>query len=122
MGNSQYAILVSEPGPLCDGLQALLGAIPNVQPVSLNYDGSDTIAKKVEQYSPNLMLMNPSKSGERACEIVRKVKRHSPQTFCVVLTQRSQYVGGIKEAGADKVLLRGVHASKLVNMLEGALA
>ena len=121
MENSRCAILISEPGPLCDGLQALLGAIPNVQPVSLAYDGSDTLAT-IEQYHPNLMLMNPEASGERVCDIVREIKQYSPQTSCVVLTQKTQYVRGIKAAGADKVLLRGVQASKLVNMLEGMLA
>ena len=121
MLNNSRSLLVSEPGPLCSGLHAVLNAISDVTTVALKQGTSATL-DAVSSHRPALLLMNPNSSTENVCEIVKQVKRRSPKTNCVVLTKRMQNRSIIEAAGADKVLLKGTNAAQLVNVLEGMLA
>ena len=110
-------LLAVKPGPLRDGLDALLYATPGVQLVA---HANDTNAVLVfcEQHPAELIILEV-KPGDRDLLVkVPEIKALCPQAQVVALIQDEKDREHAEEAGADVMLTSGVRAAKLKEVLK----
>ena len=109
-------LLAVKPGPLRDGLDALLYAISEVQLVAHAND-TDAVLQFCQQHPADLVILE-IKPGER--EILAEVpymKALCPQGQIVSLIHEERDRGPAETAGVDIVLTIGIRASKLKQMI-----
>jgi len=109
-------LLAVKPGPLRDGLDALLYATPGVQLVA---HANDTNAVLVfcEQHPTKLIILEV-KTGDRGLLAkVPEMRALCPQGQVVALIHEEKDREAAEEAGADVVLTSGVRASKLKEVI-----
>jgi DNA-binding NarL/FixJ family response regulator len=106
------ALIVAKPGPLRDGLQALMAAMPQIEAA---YEVND-FASALEMTSaccPTLVLLDCGLNGGDTWMTVRRAKARWPQARCVFLANDVQQHQEAEAAGADAVLLKGFPAARL---------
>lgn len=114
------ALIVAKPGPLRDGIQALMIAIPQIDAV---YETSDLSSAPDIVYDrcPDLVLLDSSLDREAIRPAVRRVKAQWPQARCVFLADDVQQKREGESADADVALLKGLPATQLVAAIVGLL-
>ena len=114
------ALIVAKPGPLRDGIQALMIAIPQIDAV---YETSDLSSAPDIVYDrcPDLVLLDSSLDREAIRPAVRRVKAQWPQARCVFLADDVQQKRKGESADADVALLKGLPATQLVAAIVGLL-
>jgi len=113
-------LVIGEPGPLWDGLHALLMTIPHVETVTLIHDLPAAFDKLVDPY-PVLVLADCLRSGDRRAALAQ-IHARWPQTPCIILVNDSQQQYITDYAGADAVLFEGMPAAKLVAAIEKVMS
>lgn len=120
MAIRRSALVVARPGPLRDGLAALLWSIPLLSAVHLA-DGLPSALHLVARHQPTLVLVDAELPGGEAWALVRQVKARWPQIRCVALTDTTRSTQQAEDAGANQVLIKGYPAAKLSTVLERLL-
>jgi DNA-binding NarL/FixJ family response regulator len=115
-----HLLVIGEPGPLRDGLQALLWTIPTVKKIIWVEDLSEA-AETYMAFTPALVFVDHPVSVEESNMTLEKIHDYWPQTPCIVLVSDNQQQQAIEFSGADAVLLEGMLAAKLVATVEDAL-
>jgi hypothetical protein len=107
------ALIVAPPGPLRDGLHALVGSMPQIGTVRVVSDVEGALVCDLE-IGPRLVVLDGNLGPDRAWHLVRRAKRKWPRarTIALVATVRQQQEA--EAAGADAVLLQGLPAGRLV--------
>lgn len=118
MGTS--ALIVARPGPMRDGLHALVTAMPQIDAVKEADDISSALELAFAGW-PALVLMESTPSGKDVWITVRRVKARWPMARCIVLASNVQQHQEAEAAGADVVLLQGFPAGRLVTAIVGLL-
>ncbi len=109
-------LLVVRPGPLRDGLNALLSSMPEVQLVAQASDASAAI--DFCQGRPNEMVIMEIKPGDRGLLAkVPEMKALCPKGQVVALIHEEGDREPAKASGVDVVLTTGIRAAKLKEML-----
>lgn len=105
-------LLVVKPGPLRDGLDALLYAIPEVQLVA---HANDTDAALVfcQQHPTELMILEVRPGDRGPLAKVPDVKELCPQGQVVALIHDEEDREPTEASGVDLVLTSGLRAAKL---------
>ncbi len=112
MNDSVLALIVAHPGPVRDGLRALLTAIPRV--ASLSEIGDASLALRVvEACCPALVLISVDSLGDGVWNLLAQIKAKHPRTRSILLVDDVQQQQLAQAAGADGVLLEGDPASRL---------
>jgi DNA-binding NarL/FixJ family response regulator len=119
--NRASALIAARPGPLQDGLQALMTAIPQIEIVA-RADDASAVVRLVTEYRPSLVLLDTSLVGNEAWTMLRQIKAEWPQARCTVLADNVQQQQEATAAGADAVLLKGFPAARLVATIEKLLS
>jgi two-component system nitrate/nitrite response regulator NarL len=114
------ALIVAEPGPLRDGLRALLRATPQISAVIQVDNTSSALGAVVEHY-PALVLLDASLFDSGALSLVRMIKAEGIRSRCLVLADDVQQQQEARSVGADVALLKGFSAAKLLEMIERLL-
>ena len=96
------------------GLRALLDDAANIMVVAEASDGRDALAK-VEDKSPNVVLMDISMPLLNGLEATRLIKKKWPEVRVVMLTMHSKYEAEALRAGTDAFLVKGCPTSDLLN-------
>jgi DNA-binding NarL/FixJ family response regulator len=114
-------LVIAKPGPVREGLQAVLSAIPNMEAAESACFGP-TILDQLKSLEPDLVIMGPSLSVDEASVIVWESKKQWPGTCCIAIVNspREQYV--LEAAGADAVLIEGSPAALLSAAIKALLA
>ena len=112
---SVLALFVSNAGSLQNGLLALLTTIPQVTPMLVDEELSTTLGL-VEKHQPALAILDMSIPG--VVETIRQIKELCPQIHLIVLVNNVKGQKDAVELGADRVLLKGFPAQKLVDVIE----
>ena len=75
----------------------------------------------IETHQPELILVDLSLPDGDGTELIRRVKRHSPSTLCVVATifDNATYLFPALRAGADGYLLKSDLEEHLISALQG---
>ena len=114
------AVLVGKPGPLRDGLHALVTTIPEVEVVG---EASDAAAMQrlVAQYQPGLVLLDIGLFRDADWVMLERIKAEWPETRCLALADTGQQQREAEAVDADAVLFKGFPAAKLVETIEDLL-
>ena len=114
------AVLVGKPGPLRDGLHALVTTIPDVEVVG---EASDAVAMQrlVAQYQPGLVLLDIGLFRDADWVTLERIKAEWPETRCLALADTGQQQQEAEAVDADAVLFKGFPAAKLVETIEDLL-
>ena len=118
MGTS--ALIVARPGPMRDGLHALVSAMPQIHAVQEADDVASALKMALEG-CPALVLMESTPGGNDVWKAMRRVKARWPMAPCIFLANDVQQHQEAKAAGADVVLLEGFPAGRLVAAIVGLL-
>ena len=115
------ALIVAKPGPLRDGIQALMIAIPQIEAVYETSDLSSALDMVFDRCSALVLLDSGLYRGEIRPS-VRRVKAQWPEARCIFLADDVQQQREGESAGADAALLKGLPATQLVAAVVGLLA
>ena len=107
------ALIIARPGPLRDGLQALVDTMPLIRALNVLNDVSSALGGETGG-SPALVLLDADLSNDRVWLTVRRVKRKWPRARTIILAGSVEQQAEAEVAGADVVLLEGFPAGKLV--------
>jgi len=119
--NCVSALILSQPGPLRDGLRALLTAMSRVKIIG---EASDTASalRTIQKHRPTLVLMDADLPGDEAWNTLQAIKTDAPQVRCIVLASTVEQQRAAELAGADSAPLKGLLAEKLYATIEQLLS
>ncbi len=113
MEQALKGLIVAKPGRVCDGLQALLTAIPEIGCVE-QMDEASSVPRLITERRPDLVLLEFSLTAEELSTILKRIKAESPQTRCLVLADDAQEKRVAEASGADEILIKGFSAQRLI--------
>jgi CheY-like chemotaxis protein len=94
-------------------LRALLATRASVEVCCEAVDGQEAV-QLVEEYQPDVVLMDIQMPGCDGIQATRSIKARWPQVRVIALTARSTYQAAALSAGADLFLLKGTPTADLV--------
>ena len=105
-----------------EGLKALLSADPEFDVVGEAEDGLEAI-RCVENFTPDLVLMDLSMPRMDGLGAIKEIKKHHPETKIIALTvhKTEEYVLTTLQAGADGYVLKDATHSELVMAIKNVL-
>ncbi len=124
MGDKKRIVIAEDHTILREGLRALISADPDFEVVAEAEDGREAV-RRVEQFSPDLILMDLSMPRMTGLDAVREIKKRFPPTKVLVLTvhKSEEYILATLNAGADGYALKDSTKTELImairNVLEG---
>jgi DNA-binding NarL/FixJ family response regulator len=121
MKSHVLVLIVARPGPLRDGLRALLTTVPQIELVG-QVDNAPSALKMVAERRPAVVLLNPDLPGDEVWTVLKGIKAEGSQTRCIVLADNIQQQQVAKAAGADYALLKGFAATRLLRTIESLLS
>jgi len=113
-------LIISQPGPLRHGLQALLSSMPNVETVAVAAHARAAL-QSIRRCQPAMVLLDSSLPGEGFLPLLKQIKVRWPQLQCLVLADGTEQQRQAQTAKADGVLLKGVSATRLSAAMERLL-
>jgi DNA-binding NarL/FixJ family response regulator len=108
-------LVVISPGDLQNGILALMTTVPQLGAVLVAEDIESTL-RMVENHQPALVIMDTVST--QACEVIWKIKRQWPQIHLIALVEDIDQQKEATAASADRVLVKGFSAQKLVEIIE----
>jgi DNA-binding NarL/FixJ family response regulator len=117
-------VIVEDHRILREGLRSLLSSSPDFEVVGEAEDGREAILC-VEEYKPDLVLMDLSMPKMDGLDAIGEVKNRCPKAKLLVLTvhKAEEYIFESLKAGADGYLLKDATHEELVlaikNVLDG---
>ena len=109
-------LLAVKPGPLRDGLDALLYATPGVQLVAHANDTNASL-QFCQQHPTELIILEVKPGDQGLLVTVPEMKALCPQVQVVAMIHDEQDREPAEQAGADVVLTSTVRATKLKEVL-----
>ena len=119
--DSATVLIVAKPGPLRDGVQALLVAMPQVGIIHEIDDVSLVAAGNVDGL-PDLVLLACGVGTGVVGPAVEQAKARWPRSRYVTLVGSVEQQREAELAGVDVVVLNGLSAQKLFQAIAGALS
>ncbi|MFC1996525.1 response regulator [Chloroflexota bacterium] len=116
MNTKLVVLIVSPPGDLQIGLQALLT-------VHLDFDvlvvgESSSALKVIERQYPALVILDQDIPGNTVAKLVQNIKTSWPEIICIVLVNDDQGRQKTIDAGADLIVVKGLPGSKLIGEIK----
>lgn len=108
---------------VCDGLQAILDADPEIKVVGVAYDGAEAL-EFVPQTDPDVVLMDLKMPVMDGIQATRKIHQQYPQIKVLVLTTYSadEWVFDAIRGGAAGYLLKGTPKERVIAAVKGTAA
>ena len=122
--NVATLLLVDDQSMMLDGLEALLGTVPNLQLVGRCTNGQAAV-KTAGELKPDLVIMDVNMPGMDGIEATRRLLKASPESRVLILSMygHKEFVLEVMEAGAYGYLLKNVGKEELraaiADILEG---
>jgi len=113
------ALIVSPPGDLQIGLQALLTVHLDVDVLVVGEISS--ALKVIERQYPALIILDQDISGNKITKLVHNIKTIWPEIICFVLVNDNQGRQKIIDAGADLIVIKGLPGPKLIGEIKRLL-
>ena len=122
MEDKQRIFIAEDQTIVRDGLRALLSSNPNFEVVGEAEDGREVI-RNIEEYKPDLILMDLSMPRMNGMEAIKEVKKLLPDTKILVLTihKTEEYILTVLKAGADGYLLKNDTQEELMTAIKSVL-
>jgi DNA-binding NarL/FixJ family response regulator len=115
------ALIVARPGPLRNGLQALMTTMPQIEILAETADPS-ALLRMGAGNQPDVVLLDASLPEDQVWSALGRIKAEQSQTRSIVLVEDSQQQQKAQAAGADVVLIQGTPAGQLIAAIEGILS
>ena len=120
MMTKSYALIVTGPGSLQNGLLALMTAMPQIEVVGEADDASSAL-EIVMEHRPHLVLLDMDLPGSEPWTLLRQIKNDWPATRCIALADDVQHQQESEAAGADVALVKGFAPAQLIATIERLL-
>ena len=116
-------LICDDQAVVCEGLELILNADPEIEVVGLAYDGSEAL-EMVLGTQPDLVLMDLKMPVMNGIHATREIKKRKPEIKVLVLTTfgEDEWVFDAVRSGADGYLLKGTPREKLVAAVKGTAA
>lgn len=116
-------LICDDQAVVCEGLELILNADPEIEVVGLAYDGSEAL-EMVQDTQPDLVLMDLKMPVMNGIHATRELKKRDPEIKVLVLTTfgEDEWVFDAVRSGADGYLLKGTPREKLVAAVKGTAA
>ena len=113
-------LICDDQAVVCEGLELILNADPEIEVVGLAYDGSEALAM-ISGTQPDLVLMDLKMPVMNGIHATREIKKINPDIKVLVLTTfgEDEWVFDAVRSGADGYLLKGTPRDKLVAAVKG---
>jgi DNA-binding NarL/FixJ family response regulator len=122
MQNRASVLIVAHSAQIRDSLLVLLRAIPQIEAVHQAEDGPSALAMG-QEIQPTLVMLDDDLPDDKALQILLgQMIAMWPQARCLVLLDDEQDRRSAQEAGADVVLVKGVRAATVLEMVEHLLS
>ena len=115
------ALIATRPGPLQNGLVALMTTMPQVNAVIVAEEAASAL-RMIADHLPTLVLLEMALPGEGTATLLKQIKATWPLTRCIVLANDVRQQQEAEAAGADVVLLKGFPAARLIAAIERLLS
>ena len=115
------ALIATRPGPLQNGLVALMTTMPQVNAVIVAEEAASAL-RMIADHLPTLVLLEMALPGEGTGTLLKQIKATWPLTRCIVLANDVPQQQEAEAAGADVVLLKGFPAARLIAAIERLLS
>jgi DNA-binding NarL/FixJ family response regulator len=116
-------LICDDQAVVCEGLELILNADPEIEVVGLAYDGSEAL-EMVLGTQPDLVLMDLKMPVMNGIHATREIKKRKPEIKVLVLTTfgEDEWVFDAVRSGADGYLLKGTPRERLVAAVKGTAA
>ena len=116
-------LIVDDQQLVCEGLRAILSAVPDIEVVGVATNGSQAI-ELVERLRPDLVMMDLKMPGMNGIHATRAIRERFPAVFVLVLTtyDADEWVFDAIRAGAAGYLLKDSSRDTIVAAIRGPLA
>ncbi len=105
------ALVVARPGPVCDGLVALLGATPNVRKI-VQIAKPEDAWDFVQTICPDITIICASPFSNRLANLISQVKAFGEWPLLAIVNSEEDRQTAVAD-GADVVVMEGLPSSKL---------
>ena len=112
MSTKLLILIISPPGDLQIGLQALLTTHLDGDVLVIG-EGSSAL-KVIERHKPALVILDQDIPGNTVAMLVHNVKTSWPEIICVVLVNNDQGRQEAIDAGGDLIVVKGMPGAKLI--------
>jgi DNA-binding NarL/FixJ family response regulator len=112
LNNKLVVLIVSPPGDLQTGLQALLTTHLDVAVLAVG-DGSSAL-KVIERHNPALVILDQDIPGSTVTTLIHHIKTSQPEIICIVLVNDDQARSKIIDAGSDLIVIKGLPGAKFI--------
>ena len=108
---------------VCDGLEMILNADPEIEVTATAHDGTEAI-EKIASSKPDIVLMDLKMPGMNGIEATRIIQQKYPDIKVLVLTTfgDDEWVFDAIRSGASGYLLKGTSRHELVKAVKGTIA
>lgn len=120
MDSQTSALIIARSAQLRESLLVLLRAVPRIEEIYQADDGDSALGMS-QQIRPALVLLNHSLAQNEVKMTLEGIKSAWPQARSVVLLDDEQDRRGAEAAGADMVLVKGMLAAKVLDMIDEVL-
>lgn len=116
-------LIVDDQEIVCEGLQVVLSASPNIEVVGMAHDGAKAV-ELVESLRPDLVLMDLKMPLMNGVQATHAIKEQHPETSVLILTtyDEDEWVVDAVRAGANGYLLKDTGREDVVAAIEGVIA
>ena len=116
-------LICDDQAVVCEGLEMILDADPDIEVVGLAYDGSEAL-ELLPSTRPDLVLMDLKMPVMNGIHATREIKKRNADIKVLVLTTfgEDEWVFDAVRSGADGYLLKGTPRDKLVSAVKGTAA
>jgi NarL family two-component system response regulator LiaR len=123
MSDTIKLILCDDQAIVTEGLQVILGTVPNFEVVAVAHDGAEAV-DLVEKHGPDLVLMDLRMPIMNGIQATRRICERFPETRVLVLTTYDDdgWVFDAIRAGADGYLLKDTPREDLIAAIRGTVA
>lgn len=113
-------LVCDDQAVVCEGLELILAADPEIEVVGLAYDGAEAL-DLISTSQPDVVLMDLKMPGMNGIHATREIKKRHPEIKVLVLTTfgEDEWVFDAVRSGADGYLLKGTPRDKLVAAIKG---
>jgi DNA-binding NarL/FixJ family response regulator len=113
-------LICDDQAVVCDGLEMILNADPEIEVVGVAYDGAEAL-EAIPGTDPDLVLMDLKMPGMNGIQATRQIRQEYPQVKVLVLTTfgDDEWLFDAIRSGASGYLLKGTPRLELVRAVKG---